>query len=185
MNGVDRRRSCGTHPPVAIIGTALGLILGLGGAPGYLLGGYLGDRLAKRGLQGYLTVAATSCLLVTPIFWCVVGVRGLWLALALLVPATILNSLWAGPVFAAIQSMVHERSRATAAAIALLVLTLFGLGLGPLSIGALSDHLARSLGPAEGLRSGARVQRSPERTRGNRLLAGGSSSGKTAAGSIG
>lgn len=142
----------GTHPPVAIIGTALGLILGLGGAPGYLLGGYLGDRLAKRGLQGYLTVAATSCLLVTPIFWCVVGVRGLWLALALLVPATILNSLWAGPVFAAIQSMVHERSRATAAAIALLVLTLFGLGLGPLSIGALSDHLARSLGPAEGLR---------------------------------
>jgi predicted MFS family arabinose efflux permease len=137
---------------VGYIGIALGLILGLGGAAGLLLGGCLGDRLGRGNTRGYLTVASSACVLAAPVFLCVFGIHSLSLAFALLVPATILSNVWAGPAYAVLQSMAHERSRATAAAIAVLFLTLFGLGLGPLSVGALSDHLARSLGTAEGLR---------------------------------
>jgi MFS family permease len=138
--------------PVAFIGTALGLILGIGGAIGTLAGGYFGDRLGRRGVQGYLTIASISSFLVAPLFLSALSVGSFQLALGLLIPATIVNSLWAGPVFASIQSLVQERSRATAAAIAQLCLNLIGLGLGPLTIGALSDHLAARLGPAQGLR---------------------------------
>jgi MFS family permease len=137
---------------VGYIGIALGLILGLGGAGGLLLGGYLGDRFGRGNTRGYLMVASLACVLAAPVFLCVFGIRSLSLALALLLPATILSNVWAGPAYAVLQSMAHERSRATAAAIAVLFLTLIGLGLGPLSVGALSDHLARSLGTAEGLR---------------------------------
>jgi MFS family permease len=137
---------------VGYIGIALGLILGLGGAAGLLLGGYLGDRFGRANMRGHLTVASLACVLAAPVFLCVFGVHSLSLALALLLPATILSNVWAGPAYAVLQSMAHERSRATAAAIAVLFLTLIGLGLGPLSVGALSDHLARSLGTAEGLR---------------------------------
>ena len=137
---------------VGYIGIALGLILGLGGAAGLLLGGYLGDRVGRGNMPGYLRVASFGCVLAAPVFLCVFSIRSLSLALALLLPATVLSNVWAGPAYAVIHSMAHERSRATAAAIAVLFLTLFGLGLGPLSVGALSDHLARSLGTAEGLR---------------------------------
>jgi MFS family permease len=137
---------------VGYIGIALGLILGLGGAAGLLLGGYLGDRVGRENMRGYLRVASFACVLAAPVFLCVFTIRSLSLALALLLPATILSNVWAGPAYAVIQGMAHERSRATATAIAVLFLTLFGLGLGPLSVGALSDHLARSLGTAEALR---------------------------------
>jgi MFS family permease len=142
----------GGRGPAAFIGTALGLILGVGGTLGTLLGGYFGDRLSKRSLRGYLTVALTSCLTVVPFFLCVVCVRSFWLALAFLIPASIMNTVWSGPVFAAIQGLVNERSRATAAAVAQLCFTLVGLGLGPLVIGALSDVLGARLGAAEGIR---------------------------------
>ena len=102
-------------------------------------------------MRGYLRVASYACVLAAPVFLCFT-IRSLSLALALLLPATILSNVWAGPAYAVIQGMAHERSRATATAIAVLFLTLFGLGLGPLSVGALSDHLARSLGTAEALR---------------------------------
>lgn len=137
---------------VGYIGIALGLILGLGGAAGLLLGGYLGDRVGRGNMRGYLRVASYACVLAAPVFLCVFTIRSLSLALALLLPATILSNVWAGPAYAVIQGMAHERSRATATAIAVLFLTLFGLGLGPLSVGALSDHLARSFGTAEALR---------------------------------
>ena len=66
----------------------------------------------------------------------------------------LLNTLWYGPVYATAQSVVAPQYRATTAAILLFVLNLIGLGLGPLSVGALSDFLAgpMGLGVAEGVR---------------------------------
>jgi hypothetical protein len=66
---------------------------------------------------------------------------------SLLIAATIVNSL-----SAAIQILVRERSRATAAAVGRLFLNLIGLGLGPLAIDSSRDHPAISLGMAQGLR---------------------------------
>jgi predicted MFS family arabinose efflux permease len=137
---------------VAFVGSALGLILGVGGIIGMMAGGILGDRLNTQNIRGYITVAAASCLLVAPMFLGVICVGSLWPALLLLIPTTVANTLWPGPTFAAVQSLVHERSRATAAALFLMFLTLFGLGLGPLIVGVVSDHLGPLVGQAQGLR---------------------------------
>jgi MFS family permease len=51
-----------------------------------------------------------------------------------------------GPVFALIQTIVPERTRATAVAVLFLAANLIGLGLGPLAAGALSDLLHPFLG---------------------------------------
>jgi len=67
---------------------------------------------------------------------------------------TLLNTLWYGPAYAASQSLVSPRTRATAAAITLFVANLVGLGCGPLFVGALSDILSGpfGLGSAEGVK---------------------------------
>jgi hypothetical protein len=54
---------------------------------------------------------------------------------------------WQPGAIAAIQATAPERSRALASAIMLFVINTFGLGLGPLAVGALSDLLAPQFGP--------------------------------------
>ena len=76
-------------------------------------------------------------------------------ALALGFFPALLNTLWYGPVYATAQSVVSPQSRATTAAILLFVLNMIGLGLGPMSVGALNDLLAGptvGLGEIEGIR---------------------------------
>ncbi|WP_299694361.1 MFS transporter [Hydrocarboniphaga sp.] len=138
--------------PQAVIGVILGLILGIGGAIGMVSGGLIADHYGRGRVRGYAIVAAISCVTVAPMFLPVVLVKSFWLAVTLLIPAAILNTLWPGPLYASIQTIVSERSRATAAAISLLVTSLVGLGLGPVSVGAISDALSASMGPAEALR---------------------------------
>ena len=57
-----------------------------------------------------------------------------------------------GPTFAMLQGLAPLRMRAMWAAITLLVINLVGLGLGPTSIGFLSDFLVPYVGKAESLR---------------------------------
>jgi hypothetical protein len=53
-----------------------------------------------------------------------------------------------GPVLAVTQTLAKVHMRALAAALVALVVNLFGAGVGPLAVGALSDLLAPSLGPS-------------------------------------
>jgi MFS family permease len=63
-----------------------------------------------------------------------------WLAaLGILVVPTILNSLYYGPTYACVQSLVKPEARAVASAVMLFAQNLIGLGLGPLFFGILSD----------------------------------------------
>jgi MFS family permease len=50
-----------------------------------------------------------------------------------------------GPVLAMTQALSPPAMRATASALLMLIINLFGLGLGPLVIGLLSDALAATL----------------------------------------
>ncbi|MDB5453555.1 MAG: transporter, partial [Caulobacteraceae bacterium] len=57
-----------------------------------------------------------------------------------------------GPAYAVLQGLVTPTMRVTAMAIMLFIINLIGLGLGPLTMGLLSDTFAQSLGEAHGLR---------------------------------
>ncbi|MDZ4373801.1 MAG: MFS transporter [Phenylobacterium sp.] len=141
------------HVNVGEAGVMLGLALGGAGALGTWLGGRAADRLAQRDRRAYVLTPAVASGVGALLFAAAILSRDLWPALILLALATSLTSVWYGPIFASVQSLVEPEQRAMAAAVHLFFVNLIGLGLGPLTFGLLSDLLNTSgLGPAEGLR---------------------------------
>ena len=139
--------------PIGFLGLALGLGLGLGGVAGTIIGGYLADRLAKRDIRAYMTLPAYSVLAAVPVFLTALLVDSAIVALLLLCLNAFLTAFWYGPVFSTAQAIALPEMRAKTAAILLLIVNLFGLGLGPLGTGILSDLINRAgYGEAEGLR---------------------------------
>ncbi len=63
------------------------------------------------------------------------------MALIAAVPAWFLGSMWLGPVYSSVQTVSGIAYRALAAAVILFVVNIIGFGLGPVSVGILSDVL--------------------------------------------
>ncbi len=137
---------------MAFLGVTLGLMYGIAGSTGSYLGGALTDRYAARTAKVYSVVPAIGTFAACPLYIAALLLPSATWALLLLLLPTVFKNMYFGPVFTSIQGVVNERSRATATAVFLMVLNIFGLGLGPISIGALSDILSTSMGEAEGLR---------------------------------
>jgi MFS family permease len=115
--------------------------LGLVGAIGTFLGGFLGDKLAPRDTRWYLWVPAIATLFTVPLaiaFYLIPNPR---IALLIGIPQAIAGTMYLGPTFAMTQSLVRPHMRAVASAILLFILNLIGLGLGPQFVGFLSDQL--------------------------------------------
>jgi MFS transporter, Spinster family, sphingosine-1-phosphate transporter len=133
------------------LGTWFTLIYGLGGVLGTYAGGAWASRraAANEGLQLramvglYVSFGFISALIyLSP---------HLHVALAFMTLTAIGGAAVGGPLFATIQTLVAERTRATAVALIYLFANLIGMGLGPLAAGMLSDAFQRLYG-AESLR---------------------------------
>ncbi|HAK63530.1 MAG: spinster family MFS transporter [Pseudomonadota bacterium] len=123
------------------IGTALALILGVGGAIGTAAGGYIADRMGKRDMRWQLWIPAIGAMTGAPFAF------GIYLAPTALetlawfaVPILFINA-YHGPAFAMTQALAPVSMRAMAAAVLLFVLNIIGLGLGPQLVGIASDLL--------------------------------------------
>lgn len=138
--------------PIGQIGISLGLVIGISGVIGTYIGGQIADRAAKKDTRAYMSVPAFAMLAGAPFFVAAMFVENALVCLLLLAIPTLLNSLWYGPVYAAVQGLAGPKLRATAVAIMLFIVNMIGLGFGPLILGAISDAMAASMGPAEGLR---------------------------------
>jgi predicted MFS family arabinose efflux permease len=142
-------RSHGMTP--SQIGFFLALTTGVLGFAGTALSGVIADRVGKVDLGRTMLVPVVATFIglpFTPIFYLSPSLT--WTVMALCVPA-LLGASYLGPAYAATQGLVPLRMRATAAAILLFVLNMIGLGLGPQTVGILSDLLKPSLG-ADSLR---------------------------------
>lgn len=130
----------------ANIGLWLGLALGLGGAFGSVASAWLCDRLGARDVRWQLRIPAISGLLLVP----ATAAFAFWPtrsgALLAFVPAALLNTVFANPLYTMTQGLATLRMRALASAVILFVLNLIGQGLGPLLIGVLNDRLAPAYG---------------------------------------
>lgn len=135
----------------ASIGAVLGPVVGFGGIIGTYAGGYLADKLGKKDIRWYLYVPLIAGLIVFP-FSVLSFLHGnLTLVLACNAVATLLTAVFLGPSLAVVHNLVDAHTRALASAVYFLVINLIGLGLGPLTIGYISDILTSSYG-AESLR---------------------------------
>ncbi|NKI15916.1 MFS transporter [Spongiibacter sp. KMU-166] len=130
----------------AEVGSLLGIMSLLAGAPSMLAGGFLGDRLIAKSLKLAIRCIAFAALLVIP-FYGLALMQSSWLATTLLLGVgLVFYSLGYGTALAIALSAVAANQRALAASFGFLSSNLLGLGLGPLLIGVISDAAVSSFG---------------------------------------
>lgn len=128
------------------IGLVLAVIIGLGGGLGTAVGGAVADRLGKRDVRWNLWLIMLVSLATTPFsLFAYTNSSSFW-TLILLIPPVTVGALYFGPTLAMLHTLVRPDMRSSASAITLFINNIIGLGLGPLSIGILSDALEPSFG---------------------------------------
>ena len=130
----------------ATLGIWLGLIYGVAGGLGFFGGGWVADRIGRRGHRRSLRFIAVM-MLVTALLNAAVFLSTTVVAcLLLFIVPTVTSNFYLAPVLGQAQGLASLRMRATASAIMLLVINVIGLAIGPPLTGAISDSLAAGFG---------------------------------------
>lgn len=118
--------------------------LGLTGAIGLLVGGWLGDRLRTRFPNGRLLLAAIAMTIAAPcVFFALQQPRGGVLAFALLMgTSSSCTFVYYSTVYSAIQDVVPPTLRGTAVSLYFFAMYVLGAAFGTTIMGALSDFFA-------------------------------------------
>jgi MFS family permease len=138
-------------------GILVGLTGGVAAIIGALLSGWLTDKLVARDPRWQVGVPIVGTAIAIPLgmaylLW---PAGDVWQIGTLKVPVAMGFSLlfsvfavwWTAPSYAAITTLVGASRRATSVAVYNLGLTVCGIGLGPFSVGVLSDLLTPAFGP--------------------------------------
>lgn len=140
------------HLGIATTGAVTGVVSVAAIVAGNMIGGILADRLARRDITWLCKMPAYGMMALFPFY------AGAHLA-PNLTGYTLLSSFGATimlgclpAMMAALVTVVGAARRATGFAIAFMIGDLIGMTSGPVLTGMLSDHLAHSMGSAQGLR---------------------------------
>jgi MFS family permease len=112
---------------------------------GTLIGGWLGDRLLRRGKGAYYFVSAVTLLIGVPAMFGAIYLSGRWMYPSIFV-AEFLLFLNTAPLNAAVVNSVGASIRATAIAVNLFTIHLLGDVSSPTIIGHISDHSSLQTG---------------------------------------
>ena len=129
------------------------LINGVFTLPGLLLGGVIADAVRRRNRSRGLWLTAVAVLLAAPLFGIAVSASNAAVATFVWAAgvAFALMYFYYSAVYAAIQDVVADGSRAMAMAVYFFFMYVLGGGLGPTVTGALSDHFTRRAASAAGI----------------------------------
>lgn len=127
-------------------GTILAAMALIAGAGGAIVGGQLTARLGAKDLRWWAWLPAICFVVATPLMALAILVNNLWVTVGSIALAYSAVSFTYGANYAALNTTVPPRVRATASACALLVITLLGLGIGPLLTGVVSDYFNSEFG---------------------------------------
>jgi MFS family permease len=126
----------------------LGWPIGIGGAIGSILAGWLADRLGRRDPRWWTWVPAMAGVLPLPFTLAFLfhgdPVTALWIA----TPGMAIAAFYQGPSFATVQNLSPPPMRAVASGLMLFITTMIGYALGPPAIGLLNDHVFAHHGDA-------------------------------------
>ncbi len=117
------------------------LILGLCGATGVFLSGYLADRMSVRHPKALSWLPAIGMAGSVPLYVFGFMQDTLWLTMPPLMLAALLHYFYLGPMYAVVGGVVDSRMRATSVAIALFFVNLIGLAFGPTAAGLTSTFI--------------------------------------------
>lgn len=127
-------------------GVYLGIAIGVSAALGLLMGGLFANMMTRRNGALPLRHCAWAALLALPAVLGALFVPSPNVSLLLISLATLLWSFPNGAVTAALYSVIAPRMRATAGSMVIFAIAVLGSGLGPLSVGVISDLLTPALG---------------------------------------
>jgi MFS family permease len=125
----------------AKVGAVIALSSGLFGGLSTLVGGLIGDRMAKHDVRWLCWLSAIGLAINAPLMILMLFQPSFSLATYFLFAAMLFSSFHLGPVFGLVQTLVPMRMRALASSILLFVTNIVGMGMGPLFIGFVSDSL--------------------------------------------
>ena len=128
------------------VGLSLGIATGLGGIAGGLSAGILAQRLMIRDLAWLLRLPAFTSLAAAPLAGAFLLLGESPAALPIFFAVIFCSAAMLAPVMSATQLVAKVQMRAVAAALVTLMFNLIGTGLGPFSVGFVSDMLAPDMG---------------------------------------
>src|SRR4029434_2786937 len=123
------------------------------GAPGLLLGGYLGDMVLKKRRDGRLLVAAIFLAVSVPFIFIAFDQPPRSMVMFLIFFAIGMAAMYVyySTVYSAIQDVIEPSLRGTAMAIYFFAMYLLGASLGPYGTGLLSDLFTTRAARAAGV----------------------------------
>jgi predicted MFS family arabinose efflux permease len=128
------------------VGLLAGVAAGVGGVLGVLSGGFVAMKLIPRDNRWEQWLPAIVYSAAAPVYVISFLSHSLPVAVGVNILATFLVASGGGVALSSLQSFAEPHRRALTISLTLFLSSLIGLGLGPLLVGLLSDHLKPSLG---------------------------------------
>jgi MFS family permease len=121
------------------------IVYGIMGAPGLLIGGFIGDAVTKRRTNGRMLVGAAAITLSIPFLFFALGRPNgdITTFLILMGAGCALMYFYYSTVYSTIQDIVEPASRGTAMAVYFFAMYVLGASLGPYATGVLSDFFTK------------------------------------------
>jgi predicted MFS family arabinose efflux permease len=135
------------HLGLARAGMMYGVAIGVSGLVGTLAGGFIADSRGKRDARWYAWAPGIGALLAFPCYVFAFTRADPVATVAGFFVGGFLMAFYLAPTLGVVQNLVEPRMRASAAALMFMLINIFGQGLGPAAMGAVSDMLSRRVLP--------------------------------------
>ena len=144
------------------------IVYGVMGAPGLLIGGFIGDAVMKKRTNGRMLVGTIAIVLSIPtVFFALSAPRGSTLLfLVLMGLACALMYFYYATVYSTIQDITEPASRGTAMAVYFLAMYVLGASIGPYGTGLLSDFFTKRAAQLSGITDMTQAALEPFRAEG-------------------
>ena len=129
------------------------IVYGVMGAPGLLIGGYIGDAVMKKRTDGRMLVGTIAIVFSIPFLFFALGrpPGDITTFLVLMGMGCALMYFYYSTVYSTIQDIVEPGLRGTAMAVYFFAMYVLGASLGPLATGLMSDFFTKQAAQAAGI----------------------------------
>ncbi len=144
------------------------IVYGVMGAPGLLIGGFIGDAVMKRRTNGRMIVGTAAIALSIPFLYFALGQpRGATTTFLVLMGAgCALMYFYYSTVYSTIQDIVEPGLRGTAMAVYFFAMYVLGASLGPYATGLMSDFFTKRAAQISGITDFSQTALEPFRAEG-------------------